>query len=133
MDQNARHLSNLGTENFCFAPYPGFRRGSALLPSSSGREFMPDDTFVSGSLLPCTFSTMSFASHSHRSTQVSPASPLVRKTANGPSLFPMVGNTRIATADPKYMPEVASETALALSTGGTCCESTECTAGINTP
>ncbi len=54
----------------------------------------------------------------HPSSQLSPRPPTTRSSEAGPQAAAMAGSSCIATAEPRYMPEVVSETQRARSVGG---------------
>ena len=57
----------------------------------------------------------------HSSSHASPSTPTARSREVDPSSLARVGKKSMAAAEPRYMPEVVSETARALSCGGIHC------------
>lgn len=59
---------------------------------------------------------------SHSSSQASPRPPLKRVRKAAPKRLPSPGRNCIAPADPIYMPDVVSDTAVARCSGGRTCK-----------
>ncbi len=60
----------------------------------------------------------------HADSQARPSAPFSKRSEPGPRAAATAGSASMAAAEPRYMPEVVSDTARARSCGGTHCSST---------
>jgi len=70
---------------------------------------------------------ISLPTRSHITSHVIPSAPSSCKSLSAPTILPRLGSSHMDAADPRYIPDVVNDTALARSCGGIHWESTVCT------